>query len=159
MALDALVRETAAMFFTPEAMRFELLHALHAHARQASGAPFAEAALEERFGVSPVQFDLVVDWLVEAGYARVSAPAGHLAITEAGEAEMLAREAARDRETEAILAWLDAEKARIAEACRAEGLPVSEAYRRQKTAIEAVRARRQALEAAFRDLSAPIAAP
>lgn len=147
------------MFFTPESMRFELLHALHAHARQAPGAPFAEAAIEERFGVSPVQFDLIVDWLVEAGFVRVSAREGHIAITEAGEAEMKAREATRDRETEAILAWLDAEKARIAEVCRTAGLPNSEIYRRQKAALEEVRARRQALESACRDLSAPIAAP
>lgn len=145
------------MFYTPHTMRYELLKALYLHAQARPEEVFSESELEHEFSVSPIQFDLVVDWLVQRGYATCAQPAGHLAITERGVAEMEARGEYWQRERDAILDWLESEKARIASECAADPAcsPTTES-RLKMAAVEEARERRKALEARMRNLSEPL---
>lgn len=139
------------MIYSKDQMCFELLRALYVHAREHPGEPFSEAALEDEFNVSPVQFDLVVDWLVEAGYARVSPPNGQLALTDHGQAEMDHRTTGWREGVERLTGWLDEEKARIAD----RKLPQSQEITLKKAAVFELRRRRQDLETRLRDLHTP----
>ena len=140
------------MFYTKDRMCFELLRALYHHANQYPEQPFSEAELEGEFAVSPVQFDLVVDWLVEAGLARIAGPDGTLAITDRGREEMEARGMRWRLEADAITDWLAEEKQRIV----AERLPPSQEIARKKGAVMEARERRLGLEARLRDLRVPM---
>jgi hypothetical protein len=139
------------MHYAPPRMRFELLRALYMHADQHPGQAFSESAIADEFAVSPLQFDMVVDWLEVHGFVGV-AEGGALAITPAGVAEIEARGSRWRAEVEAIAAWLELEKARIAEASVGA---VSREIALRKGAVVEARRRRQAVETRMRDMSGP----
>lgn len=144
------------LFYDTNRMRFELLRALYAHARRHPNQAFSEAELEEEFGVSPIQFDWVVQWLVANGYVEVAPQTGVLTITERGSAEMMARGLHWRQSMDEILDWLDAEKARIATThgpIQASAHRSPETVRRTREAIREARRRRIALLGDIRDMS------
>lgn len=150
------------MYYDQSRMRFELLRALYIHDKKHPEAVFSEADIESEFDVSPIQLDLVVDWLQSNGYIQTTAPDSHLAITAKGVDEIDARTAYWRREIDEIVQWLAHEKERIATECEAQGLSAQGISRveisRKKEAIVEARRRRQALEARMRDLKEPMGA-
>jgi hypothetical protein len=149
------------MHYDANRMRFELLRALYQHAQKHPEEVFSEAELIHEFDVSPIQFDLVVEWLRQNGYARVTGAESDLSITEKGLNEMDERTTHWRREIEAILLWLTQEKERIGRDCASRGMSEQGMSRTEiemkKTAIYEARQRRKALEARMRDLREPIA--
>lgn len=149
------------MQYDANRMRFELLRALYQHAQKNPDAIFSETELLEEFQVSPIQFDLVVEWLHQNGYARMTGAESDLSITEKGILEMDERTAHWRREIESILQWLTQEKEHIAQECAKRGMSEHGMSRieieMKKTAVFEARQRRKALEARMRDLREPIA--
>lgn len=150
------------MIYNQSRMRFELLRALYIHDKKHPTEIFSEHEIEAEFEVSPIQLDLVVDWLESNGYIRTSGDEGHLAITAKGIDEIDARTAIWRREIDAIVQWLTHEKDRIARDCETQGLSGQGISRveinRKKEAVVEARRRRQALEARMRDLKEPMGA-
>ena len=153
------IPETNPLFYDAQRMRFELLRALYLHAREHPGEVFSESDLEQEFAVSPLQFDLVIEWLVRSGYVVCDGPEGNPSITEKGNGEMEARGLFWRLEVDAIVSWLDEEKARITRDCATLGLPKPEASRleiaQKKDAVTEARRRRIAVQARLRDLNEP----
>lgn len=136
------------MYYNTNRMRFELLRALYTHWRSGAEQPFSERELEEEFMVSPMQFDRVVDWVVERGYATDTAAGRSLALTQRGVAEMEARAEHWRTSVDGILDWLAGEKARIAGAAASK----REEIRLKMEAVKEARQRRLAVLAEVRDM-------